>query len=414
MNVSDTDLSAVSDCSNSVQDQEVEDQEVEAVEEGPASLDLPDDAKSDQDFEPGAFSKAASAVGKAASVVGKGIGAAYRITAENRHYLNAVLCGFLGDRLAEAADPRAVSMSFRQSGRSLGVDELDLSSRLRGAGRTVVVTIHGLMCDEVMFEETRWQSTSPSRPGHGMRLERELGVTVLNVRYNTGLHISENGRILSALLEELVAASGSGMDRLILVAHSMGGLVARSAGYYGRLDGCQWVKKLSTVVLLGVPAKGSYVEQLANLSAFMLNRVGNLYTTLGGQIIEQRSNGIRDLRFGFMVDEDWRDHPKDDRLRATRMNIPPISGVNYHIVVGTLGSDENSPIAHYFGDGLVSTQSALGEMGFQPTDPVTKCSSCKVFASTGHFEILTSPEVGEHVVSLVRKVSLLCDHHPML
>jgi len=283
------------------------------------------------------------------------------------------------------------------------VGDLEMPSNLRGAGRTVVVTIHGLMCDEVMFEETRWQSTSLSRPGHGLLLERELGVTVLNVRYNTGLHISENGRKLSALLEELVEAYAPGMDRLILLAHSMGGLVARSAGYYGRLDGCEWIKKLSTVLLLGVPARGSYIEQLANLSAFMLNRVGNLYTTLGGQVIEQRSNGIRDLRFGFMVDEDWRDHPKDDRLRATRTNIHPISGVTYHVVVGTLGSDESSPIAHYFGDGLVSKSSALGEITLQEDDPITACRSCRVFPSTGHFEILTSPEVGEHVVNLVRE-----------
>lgn len=360
-------------------------------------------AETTESAEPGALSKAVSAVGKAASAMGRGVGSAYRVTAENRHYLNAVLCGFLGDRLAEAGDPKAISMSFRQGGSDVGVEELALPSKLQSAGRTLVVTIHGLMCDEVMFDETRWQSTSPSRPGHGLRLERELGVTVLHVRYNTGLHISENGRRLSALLEELVAAAVPHLDRLILVAHSMGGLVARSAGYYGSLDGHEWVKRLSTVVLLGVPAQGSYLEQLANLSAFVLQRVGNLYTTLGGRIIEQRSNGIRDLRFGFMVDEDWRDHSKDGRLRAVRTHIPTISGVDYHLLVGTLASDESSPVALYFGDGLVGKRSALGTDPFRMTDPSAACGSYRVFPSTGHFDILTSPEVGEHVVNLVRQ-----------
>lgn len=344
---------------------------------------------------------AGRAVGKAVSAMGWGLGSAYRLTTENRHYLNAVLNGFVGDRLAEAGDSLAISMSFRQDGRDVSVDALGLPARLRGAGRTVVVTLHGLMCDEVMFQETRWQSPSPSRPGHGLRLERELGVTVLHVRYNSGLHISENGRALSALLQELVAACGPDLDRLILVAHSMGGLVARSAGYYGTLDGLGWVRRVSTVVLLAVPTQGSYLEQLANLSAFVLHRVGNLYTALGGQIIEQRSHGIRDLRFGFMADEDWRDHPLDDRLKARRTRIPPIEGVDYHVMVGTLGADESSALAIYFGDGLVGKRSAYGEALFRQSDPLAACGSYRVFPSTGHFDILTSTQAGEHVVNVV-------------
>jgi len=128
----DTKLSTVSDTSSPSHDQGG------LVDQGSASLKISDAAKPeetvqpdavvdageaverdeivehDEVVEPGAFSKAASAVGKAASVVGRGLGAVYRITAENRHYINAVLCGFLGDRLDEAGDPRAISMSFRQ------------------------------------------------------------------------------------------------------------------------------------------------------------------------------------------------------------------------------------------------------------------------------------------------------------
>jgi pimeloyl-ACP methyl ester carboxylesterase len=324
------------------------------------------------------------------------------VTAENRHYLAAALNGLFGDRLAEARDPTAFTMSFREGGRDVLPSELGLPARLEGAGRTLVVMIHGLMGDEVIFRETRLQSTSPSRPGLGARLERELGVTVLYLRYNSGLHISQNGRALSSLLEELVDGCGASLDRLILVGHSMGGLVARSAGYYGAMDALGWVSKLSTVVLIGVPTQGSFLEQLANLSAHVLGRIGNFYTFLSGQVIEQRSSGIRDLRFGFMADEDWQDHPMDDRLRATRTRIPPLPGVAYHLVVGTIAKDEGSPLALYFGDGLVGKRSAFGEALFRPADPLAAVGSYRVFPSTGHYGVLTSPLVGEHLVELVR------------
>jgi pimeloyl-ACP methyl ester carboxylesterase len=325
------------------------------------------------------------------------------VTRDNRHYVSATLNGFFGDSLAEAGIPLAIPMSFREEGRDVAVSELELARRLQGAGRTVVVMLHGLMGDEVIFRETRWQASSASRPGHGARLAAELGVTVLYLRFNSGLHISENGRALSALLQSLVEAAGPALERLILVGHSLGGLVARSAGYYADLEGRSWVSRLSTVVLLGVPTQGSYLEQIANVSAVVLGHVGNLYTQLSGRIIEQRSHGIKDLRFGFMADEDWKDHPSDARLRASRTRIPPLPGVAYHVVVGTIAKNEDSVLALYFGDGLVGKRSAFGEALFRPADPLSAAGSYRVFPGTSHVDLLLSPRVGDHVVEVVRR-----------
>jgi len=77
-------------------------------------------------------------------------------------------------------------------------------------------------------------------------LARTTGVTPLYLRYNSGLHISQNGRALAALLDRLIEQH-PGIDRLTLVGHSMGALIARSAGHYaGAGSGWTWPTPTST------------------------------------------------------------------------------------------------------------------------------------------------------------------------
>lgn len=347
----------------------------------------------------------ASSMVRAANATGRGLATAARLAQENRHYVLPVLNGFVGDQLAREVPDAAIRMSFRKSGRDVSLAELDLPPHRIGHGRTVVVMLPGLMCDEVIFHDTRWLSSTPPRPGLGERISQEVGAEVLYLRYNTGRHISENGRALSALLQELVDTHGEDIDQLVLLGHSMGGLVIRSAGHYAPQLGHSWVDKLSTVLLVGVPLKGSFVEQLANLTAFVLARVGNLYTTLGAWILQERSDGIKDLRFGLMVDEDWTDHPLDERLFATKTPVPPLPNVRYHVIAGTLPKDGDSALSGLFGDGLVRPGSAAGDALFGPDDPDHPCGTVRFFPGRGHLDLLADPEVGDHVLGLVRQAA---------
>jgi pimeloyl-ACP methyl ester carboxylesterase len=321
----------------------------------------------------------------------------------NSHYALPILNGMVGDRLAAARDPRAIQMSFRHDGRDAPLDDLGLDRRLRGPGRTLVVLVHGLMCDEVIFEDTRWQDIGPPRPGYGARLTADLGATVLSLRYNSGLHISQNGQELSALLESLVERHSQQIQQLVLIGHSMGALVVRSAGHHGAQLGRRWIDKLGTVVLVAIPSRGSYLEQVANLSSFVLNRVPTLTTGIMGQVIDLRSDGIKDLRFGLMVDEDWLDRPYDDRLFATRALVEPLPGVDYHVLLGILQDNEASPVAAHLGDGMVGRRSAMGLPLFGPADPLADRATFTTFPGTGHLSILTDPEVGRHVTEIVRR-----------
>ncbi len=128
----------------------------------------------------------------------------------------------------------------------------------------VVVFVHGL-CET----DDAWKGI-PARPTprhvpYGHRMEIELGYTPVYLRYNTGRHISENGRDLALLLEDLVRAWPVPIHEITLVGHSMGGLVARSACHYGADSAC--VAKVRHVFTLGTPHRGAPLEQAANAAS---------------------------------------------------------------------------------------------------------------------------------------------------
>ena len=91
----------------------------------------------------------------------------------------------------------------------------------------LAVFLHGL-CET----DDAWRLRATGHRPYGDRLESELGYTSLYVRYNSGLHISANGRRLAELMDELVAAWPVEVAEIALIGHSMGGLVARSACHY--------------------------------------------------------------------------------------------------------------------------------------------------------------------------------------
>jgi triacylglycerol esterase/lipase EstA (alpha/beta hydrolase family) len=71
------------------------------------------------------------------------------------------------------------------------------------------------------------------------------------------LHISANGRAFATLLEALVAAWPAPIEELAIVAHSMGGLVSRSACHFGEAAAHAWRRKLRKLVCLGSPHHGA-------------------------------------------------------------------------------------------------------------------------------------------------------------
>ena len=352
----------------------------------------------------------------------------YRAGRAHQHFFQPVLNGALGDQLAARHDPRAIAMSFRRGGHDVPVAELDLSE----ARQKTVVFVHGLMGDELIWQ-TGFQDAAGGPLRYGPRLAAECGCRPLYVRFNSGLHLSENGRALSQLLTELVEAYPLAVGELVLVGHSMGGLIIRSAGYYAALNEevgrrnleekskkktakssknnssfqvpnskspseAPWLSHLRSVFLMGVPHEGSYLEQNGMLVERLLRRINLFPTRFLSQAIARRSNGIKDLGQALLVDEDWQ-QPDDPALPRPRTVVPLRPGVRYHVLVGEwLRASLPQAVREYFGDGLVGAASGRGQLFDDETElpPGTAVRTAR-FGQQHHAGLLHHPEVYQYL-----------------
>ncbi len=261
------------------------------------------------------------------------------------------LNGAFGDLLARRRNALEVRMTFRHGDRDLGLDRDALAAALPNAKPRVAIFLHGL-CES----DAAWKLRDSRHVPYGFRLETELGYTSLYVNYNSGRHVSENGRELDEQLARLLDAWPVPIDELALVGHSMGGLVARSACYYGA--GGAWVRNVRHVFTLGAPHLGAPLEQVAHRASVALSR---LPETRGmAHALNLRSSGIKDLRYGYLVDEDWAGQDPDVYLRRTGAEIPFLETANHYFVCATLARDHDARSARIIGDLLVLHPSAWG------------------------------------------------------
>ena len=188
----------------------------------------------------------------------------------------------------------------------------------------------------------------------------DLGITPVFVRYNTGRHVSENGASLAALLDELVAGWPVQVERIAIVGHSMGGLVARSACHHGG----DWSDRVSHVISLGTPHMGAPLEQAVHALSAALHLAPE--TRPFARFLRRRSAGIRDLRRGSLVDEDWREQDPD-ALRAKALHRG--SAVRRRHALLRRRDDHGparAPVGRLLGDALVLDAERLGP---QPQPP---------------------------------------------
>ena len=263
--------------------------------------------------------------------------------------LIGAIAGLTGDTLEEEGSPLAQPMAVRVGGEPVPVERGALAAAFPAAAPRVVVFLHGLM-------ETEFSWGGPA--GYGARLERELGYTPVYVRYNSGLRISRNGRCLSELMDELVGAWPVEVERVALVGHSMGGLVARSACHNGAENGAAWVRLVKQSVSLGTPHMGAPLEQAVHVLSAGLAVLPE--TRPFANFLRRRSGGIRDLRRGSLVDEDWRGTDPDALRAAACAEVPLLEGATHCFVSATVTRSDRHPLGRLLGDTLVLKPSATG------------------------------------------------------
>jgi pimeloyl-ACP methyl ester carboxylesterase len=261
----------------------------------------------------------------------------------------AAIAGLRGDALEEEGSPLAQPMAVRVAGEPVAAEPDALAAAFPDATPRIVVFVHGLM--ETEFSWGAHQT-------YGARIERDLGYTPVYVRYNSGLRISQNGRCLSELMDELVAAWPVEAERIALVGHSMGGLVARSACHCGVEDGAGWVSRVKQSVSLGTPHMGAPLEQAVHVLSAGLAALPE--TRPFANLLRRRSGGIRDLRQGSLVDADWRECDPDALRAAACAEVPLLEGATHCFVSATVTRSDRHPVGRLVGDTLVLKSSASG------------------------------------------------------
>ncbi len=309
-----------------------------------------------------------------------------------------VLNGAFGDRLVQTHGDLALELSIRHRGRDLVADRDCLADDIPDAGGKLAVFVHGLCETDDAWHLLPLSGREPGRRSYGSRLHDEHGFTPLYVRYNTGLHISDNGRRLAESLQELVAAWPVEVEQIMLVGHSMGGLVSRSACHYGERHGQDWVEQVRHVFCLGTPHLGAPLERGANAAGWALGRVRE--TQPFADLVNGRSAGIKDLRYGSLVEEDWLGHDPDEFLTDRCGEVPFLASANYYFVGATVTRDPEHPLGRIVGDVLVQFSSASGRGGRRQVP--FELDKGHHLGGVHHIGLLNHPAVYEQICAWLR------------
>ena len=178
----------------------------------------------------------------------------------------------------------------------------------------------------------------------------------------------------------------------------MGGLVSRSACHLAAKDGAAWVQHVRKVVSLGSPHLGAPLEQTVHVASYAANLLPE--TRMFSTFLRRRSSGIRDLRQGSLVDEDWRDRDPEALRAAACEEVPLLEGATHCFVSATVTRSPRHPVGRVVGDTLVLQPSASGrsrtrKLGFEDEHGLH-------IGATNHIALLNHPAVYEKLREWLR------------
>lgn len=303
-----------------------------------------------------------------------------------REAVLAALNGVLGDYLAASGNPLAIGMCLRATGAPLEISKAALSAVFPRPGRRLLVLAHGLCMNDLQW----------TRDGHdhGAALARDLGYAPVYVHYNTGRHISTNGRDFSDLMQTLLREWPHPIERLTLMGHSMGGLVAHSACAHASRVGHAWVERLDQLVFLGTPHFGAPLERAGTRVDFLLGI--SPYSAPFARLGKIRSAGIKDLGHGYRCDEDWQG-PTGRRVGRLPPALP--ARVRCYAMAASRQARPGTRGGTMRGDGFVPVSSALGRSRDGSVDLGVPAERQWVGFGLGHFDLLSHAEVYERIRS---------------
>ena len=307
---------------------------------------------------------------------------------KERDALISILNGVLGDHMTSRNNRLTITMGWRLDGKNLPATREALAKALPEAQGRILVMVHGHCMNELQW-------TTSSGHNHGAVLAAANGFTPMVLRYNSGLHISKNGRELAEQLEQLVKAWPVPVQEVCIVGYSIGGLLARSAFHYGAQAQHSWMPMARKLIFVGTPHHGSMLEQAGNLVDIALEV--SPYSEALARLGKIRSAGTTDLRHGNLLDEDWTGRDRFARSADPRQPVPLPEGVQCYAIAAMISKEHNNLTAKLVGDGLVPLKSALGQHHERKRALHFPHGHQKVFYGMTHLGLLDSKAVCEQM-----------------
>lgn len=317
------------------------------------------------------------ALGKFVAVSGK------MKTTEEREILQSVLNGIIGDYLEETKNPLRINMQFRYQAKTILLDKKNIEKTYSACNGKILLMVHGSCMNDIQW--TRKEHN------HGTALAHDLQKTPIYLHYNSGLHISTNGQKLNELLEELVLHWPVPVEELVIIAHSMGGLVSRSALHYGQQQKKSWAKHLKKIVFIGTPHHGAPLEKAGNYLDVVLEAVP--YAKPFARLGKIRSAGVTDLRYGNLLDTDWQNSDRFKMEGDQRESIPLPKKVTCYTIAGVACKKNKSNVKLLLGDNMVGVKSALGQHKNPAKNLNFKKENTWIAYENNHSDLLSNPKI---------------------
>jgi hypothetical protein len=123
-------------------------------------------------------------------------------------------------------------------------------------------------------------------------------------------------------------------------------------------------------------------------------------TRLIGAGLDRRSEGIKDLRWGAVLDEDWveRDPGATQRPERHRVRLP--RHADYLAIAGSLADEPDAdgphPVNRLLGDALVTASSAHGRLG-NDEPALFPNATIRLCPKINHIALANRPEVYDEI-----------------
>jgi pimeloyl-ACP methyl ester carboxylesterase len=289
----------------------------------------------------------------------------------------SALNGVVGDYLDRNQNGLAIPMAFVQDMQPLALNAAAVRAAQPSLTGKLVILVHGWCCNEDV-----WRSREDGET-YATKLQRDLGFTPFAVRYNSGMPIAQSGAAFAGLLTALVDAYPRPLDEIVLIGHSMGGLVIRGACHTGKKTDASWLPRVRHAFYLGTPHDGADLERFAQGATVALATSRNPITRLIGRMLDVRSAGVRDL------------HDGEANVGAgAQAPMPWLATARHHRLVGTLTKDPGHPVSQAFGDGLVKVPAGA--------EPGTADPDVTILPGVHHMQLARDPGVYAAILAAIR------------